>query len=71
MYVITIHQRHRRTDRRTTCDRKSVLCMHCSASCGKNRSLLLVHHYITDHQLRRTSHVVYVGASSVYNSIIY
>jgi len=25
-YVITIHQRHRRTDRQTTCDRKTTLC---------------------------------------------
>ena len=25
-YVITIHQRHRRTDRQTTCDRNTVLC---------------------------------------------
>jgi len=25
-YVITIHQRYRRTDRQTTCDRKTALC---------------------------------------------
>ena len=25
-YVITIHQRHRRTDRQTTCDRNTALC---------------------------------------------
>jgi len=32
-YMITIHQRHRRTDRRTTCDRKTALCskVHCIA----------------------------------------
>ena len=31
-YVITIHQRHRRTDRRTTCDHKTSLCtkVHCA-----------------------------------------
>ena len=26
MYVILIHQRYRRTDRRTTCDRNTALC---------------------------------------------
>ena len=25
-YVITIHQRHSRTDRQTTCDRNTALC---------------------------------------------
>jgi len=25
-YVITIHQRYKRTDRQTTCDRKTALC---------------------------------------------
>jgi len=25
-YVITIHQRHRQTDRQTTCDRNTALC---------------------------------------------
>ena len=26
MHVITIHQRYRRTDRQTTCDRNTALC---------------------------------------------
>ena len=36
-YVITIHQRHRRTDRRMTCDCKTALCtkVHCAVKIMK------------------------------------
>ena len=34
--MITIHQRHRRTDGRTTCDPNKTAHMHLSALLGKN-----------------------------------
>ena len=39
-YVITNHQRHRRTDGQTTCDRKTALCtkVHCAVKNNRQQS---------------------------------
>ena len=42
--MITIHQRHRRTDRQTTCDRNTALCtkVHRAVKTGNSRGVIAV-----------------------------
>ena len=47
-YVITIHQRHRRTGRQTDNMRSQYRALHKSASRGKNHVLLLVTRHISE-----------------------